>query len=232
MKHVPIAELAAFINPASVSQVLALLRVSIDASTDQPPTVTAVGGYIAPCVVWTAVESEWRKELDYWRLSKFHLSGLFRECREPDLCERAFTNIIRDSALEAVGSVLVHDSRYNRQEVSHYRYALELALRAVEVHANENYPGEDIAVMFCPDGPEDVIESTFKEQQSRCQRFLSFTIGNSARFLPLQCADLGIGVVRRQWSRFLPRRASREEALWSKMPRGNGKRSTIISQCL
>lgn len=214
----------------------------MDASQGPATGVSVVAGYIGSLDAWEALDNKWRIALNEWRLEQFRLSSLpYLLGRDTaTLCEAYFTNIIKSSELHAVGAVVFNEDWQNPNWGTQtsprvntvYKQCLNMALDTIADEALEHYPTQDVATLLCPDENEQYIEKAFMQKSktySKVVSLSSLSIGRSGKFLPLQAADLGAGVLRRNWSDIAQHKTADDSALFAMnaMPKGDGMRSRI-----
>jgi hypothetical protein len=238
MRAVSIAELGRVLNPASGRKVIAVLQASLDASWDQPIGITAVAGYVAPLDEWANVEGTWKAGLAEWKIPYFHLrelKGWLGEHRAA-LCELYFANIISQARLCAVGAALL-DSDWDQLDWQHmttvrlesrYKQALDMSLDVLGDYGDEFFSDEPISVLFDADGKEEYIEAAFKSKQPKYGNFQYFAVSSIKipSSWPLQCADLGAGLLRRSWKAIFDD-PERNDQPWGEMPKGVDTKSKI-----
>lgn len=223
-----------------------MLAAYFDKSSDHPPGITSVAGYVGTLDEWESVESQWECGIKYWkmlagfeRLGGFHMADLKDSIgkRNADLCVRYFTNIIQASSIRAVGAV-VFDVDWHRQGwgidntpklSSVYEQCLDLALDVLGDCLKKHYSGKNINVVFCRDAKQQRIEDIFYQKQAQYSAFKVHAVGTGHDIMLLQCADLGAGCLRHSWRNIEAKDASVENLPWGQLPTGKGTRqSTAI----
>jgi hypothetical protein len=237
MNYLRIADIGRSANPSPGPRLLALLNAYFDYSSTEPAGITSVAGYVAPLEEWERVEAEWAEGLRYWDIDPFHLANLERNLgrEKAELCERYFEKIITDSGLDAIGAALI-DADWRQSEWEHmttpklptaYQQCLDMALECLGQHAGDYFKGHDIAVFCDRDASENSIQAVFENRRVEYQRFVTVTIGGTDKILPLQCADLGAGKLRKSWLEITTNEAS--ELPWGGLPRGRKYRTSFWS---
>lgn len=167
--------------------------------------VFAVGGYVGSEQAWTAVEAEWKEGLKTFELSEFHLADIAQNLGHEmgGLCIMHFSRIIGRSSLRSVGASCdvghwrARDTGYDNP----YHFCFSMALHVLREDIRLQFGGEPVALVVDDDvQPHDVTEAVFAAYQNESRdTFASLAFGNRRRFLPLQCADLAIGALRKEW---------------------------------
>ncbi|QQP88767.1 hypothetical protein IGS68_22560 [Skermanella sp. TT6] len=237
MNHIEIKVMGRLANPSPGDRVLALLSAYFDKSATEPVGVTSVAGYVAPLVEWERVEAEWAEHLAFWGLKRLHFSEIEQDLgREKGiLCVKGFESIIAKSSIDAIGAALLdrdwHRDDWKRDETpklsSPYEQCLDMVLKCLGKHTEERFPGADVAVFFDQDAAEDCILSVFRTAQINHPHLISANVGSSLRFLPIQCADLGAGMLRKSWLNIDSGNA--DDLPWGAMPRGGTIRTAFWS---
>ena len=207
---------------------------------DDKTGITSVAGYVALDTEWEKVGKEWQAALNYWNVGeKFHLSKLKLNPAightNYDLCLGYFSNIIKNSKLHPIGAALYDDDWHqtdwgdittNRLN-SPYEQCLDLALTALGNFTNTHlrYQGKNLAIVCDPDKPDEVISKVFRTQQKKYPQFKSLTTESSHQVVPLQCADLGTGLLRQSWKEIFDGVVESELAFGSMPSGGMGQTS-------
>lgn len=204
-----------------------MLGAYFDASCTDPVGITSVAGYVAPLDEWSVVQSKWAAALEYWGLDVFRVSKLERNLGSANakLCTKYFSRIIEESKLDAIGAALIdsdwRQSDWGKDKTTKleipYQQCLDLALKCLGNHTNQHFKGHDVAVFSDADAPEKCIESVFHNRAVAYPQFSALTVGRCDKILPLQCADLATGLLRKSWLD-IAKNASRLP--WGTMPRG------------
>lgn len=192
-----------------------VLKASFDTSmTETGPGMTAVAGYLGTVDDWVALEKEWQEALDYWGLDRFHLSAMQDEIgrEKSELCIKYFSNIIARSNLAATGCVMLDNgwdgpTGFRRPGLLNTRYEACLydAFRGLADHVREDYEGEEVALICDADAKEQSIQAIFHAAKEANPALVSATVTTSHKCIPLQCADLAVGALRRNWLQFYER---------------------------
>lgn len=238
MKHVPIADLARAIAPWEGGRIIAVLYVYLDASNTEisGPRISSVAGYLAPLDDWQAVEAEWDKALVDWKLKRFHLSHLVRDVgrERAQACLGYFRRIIESSDLMAIGSAVFNDDWW-RQDWgedttvrldSPYEQCLDLVLKAIGNATGKEFQGEKVAIVCDLDAPENIIFGAFCRRRKDYPQFTTATIGSSYDVIPLQCADLGAGLLRKSWLEIVCDKDS--DLPFGALPKGRRRGATSV----
>jgi hypothetical protein len=245
MTHVDVAMLARTICPRGGRGGLAVLAAYFDKSSD-PVGITSVAGYVAAVDEWQRVEDSWLNAIHCWkklegfrRLGRFHMKDLRYAIGIDNaaLCIKYFSNIITTSHLYAIGAALRNEHwDYNDwgedttvRLGSKYEQCLNMAFDVLKSVMADHFPSERVSIICCLDAPEANIIGLFNTRKtSDCPNFLTITCGTSRELIPLQCCDLGAGVLRENW-RILWRSKKWREP-WGSLPTGkDGMRTAFWS---
>jgi hypothetical protein len=202
-----------------------MLKAYLDLSaTDDPPHVTSVAGYMATTDEWDRIIPEWQALLDKWDLEEFHYKKVVR--RIDPACMNDFYALLKESNVDPIGAVLF-DADWEKDDWGNdatkklpdkYQQALDHALRCIAGYCEERYPGEGIIICCDADRRARIIERAFNNLRPELPSLQSITRGNTKQDLPLQCADLSTGLLRKGWIAVDADTAAR--APWSGIPSG------------
>ncbi len=197
----------------SSSRLVIMIRAAFDASMDDPCGITAVGGYIGSTEQWQRIEEKWLVQLELERLKKFRLTDVFQE----HLYERAlditlgFAKILSQSGLRSVFACLLDtdwalldkDSEYLRIFPQRQHACLDMLLGVLGQEMDLQHKGLPLAVVFDNDyGNTEMAARVYENWRTRTGHpgfsRVAFQKGSAEwDVVPLQCADLLAGVVRK-----------------------------------
>jgi hypothetical protein len=189
-----------------------VLSAYFDASrTEVSVGIMSVAGYVAPLEEWERVEAEWQEALNYWGLDIFHLSQIEDQFgREKGaLCVNYFANIIKNSSLLGIGAAVLEmdwpkavadAAKYGRTlSLDTYAQSLASAFSVLSKAVSETWPDQGVSVVCDLDRSEDTILGIYREAANMYPSFKGFATGSCRDHIPLQVADLGVGIYRKGW---------------------------------
>lgn len=200
---IPISELAAVVCGEG-PRIMALLRAYFDASNGGG--IYAVGGFVGAEDAWADLEPKWKGGLATFGLAEFHLADVIRDMgnEKGSLCILHFSKIMGRSGLHGIGASCnieywkSHDTGYSNP----YHFCFSMALNVLRDEIDLELGGNPVALIVDDDvKPRDVTEGVFAAYQGdrSGEIFKSLTFGNRRTFLPIQCADLAVGAMRKEW---------------------------------
>lgn len=210
---------------------MAQLRAYFDASKTNPIGVTAVGGHIADDLKWMQIEHEWRDELQFWGLKVFHLTDIpsILGHEKGALCVRAFARLVSTSQLHGITAGMRDadwDGLMNEPEYashrstfpSRYHAVLDMLFAELGQFMELNYKDDSVSVTVDTDyEPLTYAQAIFDEYANGryVGRLSSLTFSRASASIPLQIADLAVGLQRREWAKrgFL----GEQDAAWGPM---------------
>ncbi|WP_119390056.1 hypothetical protein [Taklimakanibacter lacteus] len=200
----PFKELAAVVCGNNGPRILALLRAYLDASNGGG--IYAVGGFIGRESDWSAVEPIWKEALATFRLGDdFHLAEIVPNLghEKGSLCILHFSKIMGRSNLHGIGASceIAHWQTRDTGYENPYHFCFSMALNILREEAGLEYDGEPVALVIDDDvQPHDLTEAIFAAYQKESgDQFASLTFGSRKRFQPIQCSDLAVGALRKEW---------------------------------
>lgn len=216
--------------PLGGKRVLAVIVSYLDASNTQVDVtkISAVAGYIAEVEEWERVTAEWQALLSRFNIPHFHLAEtrhLVGKAWAED-CVNLFSQVIRDSKVAPIGAA-VHDMDWHypdwgdmqtKRLGNPYEQCLDLSFELIGQFANEHYPEESISIVCDADASKDRIQAIFSDRAKEFPTFQRITIERGDnKPMPLQCADLGVGLFRKSWISIFDENA---DIPWGEMPQG------------
>ncbi|PTE07580.1 hypothetical protein [Mesorhizobium helmanticense] len=208
MIPVSISELAAILRGGEQEGILALLRAYFDASATDPSkgAVYAVGGFVGREGAWIKAEAEWKEGLRTFQLNEFHLADIIPNLGHEmgGLCILHFSKIVGRSGLRGIGASCDIEHWKNRDTgyANPYHFCFSMALNILREDVSLELGGEPVALVVDDDvKPRDVTEGVFAayQEDTNGQIFKALAFGNRRTFLPIQCADLAVGALRKEW---------------------------------
>jgi len=183
---------------------MALLRAYLDASKGDG--IFAVGGFVGREADWIVAEAAWNEGLATFRLGDdFHLTDIIPNMGHEMgvLCILHFSKIMGRSKLHGVGAScdIGHWQQRNTGYDNPYHFCFSMALNILREEARLEFDDEPIALVLDDDvKPRDITEGIFAaHQRESSDLFTSLTFGNRRRYRPIQCADLAVGALRKEW---------------------------------
>ena len=192
---------------------MVMMRAAFDASMDSPVGITVVGGYIGTSDEWRRVEEKWLARLALDNMDSFRLTEVFYRYGFEGGLERTreFAQIICDSNLRSVCAhmldtdwvALDRNSEYGRIYPQRQHACLDLLLGVLAEELNLTFRGIPVAVVFDNDyGNTAMAAQVYEAWRARTENsgfgMVAFTKGTAEwDVVPLQCADLLAGLVRR-----------------------------------
>lgn len=194
---------------------MAVLKAYFDASMTNPIGVTAIGGHIATTEAWEDLEARWREALKYWELECFHLSAIVPTMghEKGALCIRNFVRTIDGTQLRGLSAgirdadwdELVSEPKWAHLRATfptRYHVVLDMLFRELGDAMGLDHKGDQVEVVIDTDfQPTALAQSMFEELKNEryAQRFASLEFGHAPSCIPLQVADLSVGLQRRHW---------------------------------
>ncbi len=182
-----------------------LLRAYCDLSKSN--RVSLVGGYVGTAEQWDDLDIEWRKNLDYWELSNFHLAelaGMMGHTRAND-CVLTFSRLVRDSGLYGI-SAGVENAYYEAKtwpaiHPSAYHVCVDMLFDTLNREVPINMDGDSVALVLDRDTHNEAAVHALLARYAAAEKgFISGIAFSDRKTTPaLQVADLAAGVVRKGW---------------------------------
>lgn len=183
-----------------------MLRAYFDASATQGDNgIYAVGGFVGHEEDWSELEAKWREGLRTFELTEFHLADIIPTLGQHmgELCIMHFSRIVGKSNVEGIGASC--DKAYWRSAGTGYQnpyhFCFSLALHVLNEHVSLEFPETSVEVVIDDDiNPPTLAEDIFAAYaRENARQFASLTVGNRRKFVPIQCADLAAGALRKEW---------------------------------
>ncbi len=202
-----------FFGQSPGRHVVAVIRAAFDASMGSPAGITAVAGYVGSINEWTPVEERWCNLLALKGMDRFRLTEVFQRYRERDAidCAMQFADIVYDSKLKSVFAYMLDtdwskiDKNYEYSRIYPQRQhaCLDLLLTSLGDELDLEFKGMPNAVVFDNDyGNIEVAGRVYEAWKARTKHsgfgIVAFTKGQLEwDVVPLQCADLLAGSIRK-----------------------------------
>lgn len=192
---------------------MVMVRAAFDASMDEPCGITAVAGYIGLPEEWRQLEENWLGLLALHRMSRFRLTEVFYRLGFEAGAERTgeFAKLIGKTNLRYVTAhmldtdwaLLDKDSEYRRIYPQRQHACLDMLLDVLAQEFDLQFKGIPSAAVFDNDyGNTEMTARVYEAWRARTGHpgfhSVSFIKGEAEwDAVPLQCADLLAGLVRR-----------------------------------